>query len=550
MGGQLLEQMALAIGAGVLVRPPSEIPSRIGGPAAIVAAISVASAAAMIISTVWLTPHDGGTRALLQQSWDRTAAQRSSVWAPAFAATTAVACGFLAWAVERTLRDSPHLVPSLVATALIGHACAAALNVQAVVAAAISTGNVLEALPRLFMTIRVSVQTDWNAGASALLLAGVAGFGLVTGHWARRAMVSLLMMIIAAGLWATSSRAAIVMAVVACVAGIGWSVWSAVRLQRSSRLAIVGVAVVALSAGAWLAAHYPAGRNDNASRTIRSRLVLMKAGLQMFQAAPVFGIGITRFYTASAESAGPALATFGLKPRENAHNNFVQILAEQGLVGFCALLWWLSVVVLGGLRAQLSNPTPVRAGVLAGIMACIGTWLTGHPLLVPEFALVFWFYCGILTGTLPASAPGHARWLPLILVSALLVSIAPRAQALRDAGDFEHLGFGLSLWQHDDAQRYREAGTEFQIFLPAGDRPVAVPVRRAPGAPEILVVEVRIRGQLVNSVLVGGDSWTTIVVMVPPKSRRFELVDFLVRPQATSSGVPAVLLRVGKAVAR
>jgi hypothetical protein len=357
-------------------------------------------------------------------------------------------------------------------------------------------------------------------------------------------------MIVGAGLWATSSRAAIVMALVASVVAIGWSIWSTVRRGRHGRLVVIGIVVLALAAGFWLALHYPSGRNDIASRTIRGRLVLMSAGLRMFEGAPLFGIGVTRFYAASADVAGPALTSLGILPNENAHNNFVQVLAEQGLAGLGAMLWGLAVVLLGGVRAQMTSSTPVRGGLLLGIAACIGTWLTGHPLLVPEFALVFWLYCGILTGTTSTPASARMRWLPWVLVIGVLLSVPLRARALRNAAQLEHIGAGLSMWQHDDLQRYREAGTLFGIFLQAGDRPVAVPIRRAPGAPDPLVVDVKVQGQLIDSVLVGGDAWQTILVPVPKRSRQFELVDFSVRPQAPNQAVPTVLVRVGRTSVR
>jgi hypothetical protein len=106
------------------------------------------------------------------------------------------------------------------------------------------------------------------------------------------------------------------------------------------------------------------------------------------------------------------------------------------------------------------------------------------------------------------------------------------------------------LWQHDEAQPYQEAGASFALYLPASGRPVEVPVRRAPGAPYPLVVDIRERGRLANSVTIAGDAWQTLLVVVPHGSRRFELVEFVVHPLTSTADTTRVLLRVGRSVAR
>jgi O-antigen ligase len=429
--------------------------------------------------------------------------------------------------------------------ALVGHAGAAVLDVQAVLAGALRSGNVMQALPGLLFGERISLQTDVHAAASALVLAGVAGFGLINKSIARRVGVGLLLVLVAAGLWIGGSRVAIVLGVVAAIGAIGWS---AVR-AGGWRLVLAGVAVLFIGAGAWMATLHP-GRYNTTSGSINARLIMVKAGVQLFRQAPVFGIGITRFYGASAAYIEPNEARVVGYKRENAHNNFIQVAAEQGLVGLGAMLWWLAVLLVPGTRAQMSSPTASRGALLVAIVACVGTWMAGHPLLVPEFAFVFWFYCGILTAMTPEPLASRPRWFVWVLVASVLVSIAPRAYDARNAVYLEHRGFGLSaLWLHDDQQRYREAGAFFAIYLPATGRPVDVPVRRAPGAPDPLLVDVRIGGRIIETVAVGSDAWQTVSIQLPVGPRQFELVEFAVRA-AMASTSPQVLLRVGRDAAR
>jgi len=548
LGGQLLEQMALSIGAGVVLRGGTpESRTRLGAPALLMAVVALASAASMmpaaaapVARTLW----DG---LLLHQLAARATALTSPVWVPLFAALVVAECGLLGWAAERTVRRTPGLAIRLVAMALVGHAGAALLNLQALLGGALRSGDVWHALPRLLLTARISQQTDWNAAASALILAGIAGVGLLGKPWSRRAGVGGLLLIVAIGGWITGSRIAFVMGAAAIVAAIGW--WG-VHADRRARLMVGGIALLVLGLGAWLVIVNPAGRNYPISSSIMGRLEMARTGVQMFRSAPAFGIGITRFYEVSAGYDNPTRRTLVGGPRENAHNNFVQVLAEQGLVGLAALLWWLGAGWITAARVQTSTPDRVRGALLLAILACVGTWMTGHPLLVPEFAFVFCFFCGILAAMTPAPEPGRTRGLAAVLIATVAISVPVRASALRNAADLEHLGFALSQWQHDDDQRYREAGTSFGLYLPAGAGPVTVPLRRAPGTPDPLVVEASIDGHAVDRITIGGDGWQLFIVVPPPGPRRFALVDFAVHPAGPGGGEPAVLVRVGKAEAR
>jgi hypothetical protein len=546
MGAQLIEQSALGIGAGVLLRSGSTGgETRIGAPALFMALVAVSSAVSMMPAAAAPVVRSFWNGSLLQQLATRQTALSSPVWAPMFAVLVIAECSLLGWAVERTVRREPRLATRLILMGLIGQAGAAVMDLQDVLGAALRTGAVLKALPSLLTTVRISLQMDVHAAASALLLAGVAGFGLMNKSPARRAGVGLLIVLIAAGLWIGGSRVAIVLGAVTAIGALGWS---AVR-AGGWRLVIAGAVVLAIGAGAWMATLYP-GRYNTTSGSMDSRLIMAKVGIKLFRQAPVFGIGITKFYGASAAYLGPDEARIVAYTRENAHNNFVQVAAEQGLVGLGAMLWWLGMLLVTGARAQAASPNAFRGALLLAVVACVGTWMAGHPLLVPEFAFVFWLYSGILTAMTPQPSATRPRWFLWILVASLVVSITPRAYEIRNSDYLEHLGFGLSsLWQHDDKQRYREAGASFAIYLPATGRPVDVPMRRAPGAPDPLLVDVWIGGRLIETVSVGSDAWQTVSLLLPTGPRQFDLVEFAVRP-ATDSSSSKVLLRVGRDTAR
>jgi hypothetical protein len=184
--------------------------------------------------------------------------------------------------------------------------------------------------------------------------------------------------------------------------------------------------------------------------------------------------------------------------------------------------------------------------LLLAVAAAIGTWLTGHPLLVPAFAFVFWLYCGVLAATADPPSTDRMRVVSWVLTAALLLSVPLRASARRDAAELEHRGFGVSaLWQHDDAQRYRVAESAFALYLPATGRPVDVPVRRSPDAPPRVLIEVRIGGKWIQQLVIDGDAWQTIAVVVPASARQFALVDFTARDAASGANLTGAALRVG-----
>jgi O-antigen ligase len=443
------------------------------------------------------------------------------------------------------VRHTPQLAERLVFAGLLGHAVSAALSAHTVLRAAVHSADPIAALPRLLMSLRLSLQTDWNAAASALLLAALAGFGLAKARSLSRVVVISSIAVVGAGIWLTGSRVAIVLGILATVGTLGWMM---IRGSRHRFALAGGVAALVIAVGAWFIAHYPEGRNDQVGNTMRDRLVLMNAGLQMAEEAPVFGIGVDRFYESSPRYVGANERH--VQVPENAHNNFIQVLAEQGLAGLLALLWLLWTVLGGGLRAQRQQPTTIRAGLLLGVAACVATWLTGHPLLVPEFTFVFWLYAAMLTALTPAPPRDRISWIAVAVIAAVLISVPARAAAHRNNANLEYRGLGVSMWHHDDTQRYRNAGGRFSLFLTATDRPIELPLRRAPGAPDPLMVAIEIDGKTVNRIAIEGDEWRTVQVIVPRGPSQFKQVDFVVDAPSASGRALPVLLRVGKETAR
>jgi O-antigen ligase len=80
---------------------------------------------------------------------------------------------------------------------------------------------------------------------------------------------------------------------------------------------------------------------------------------------------------------------------ENAHNYFLQVATELGLVGFVLLLWWLGAPLArvwhsarNDARNDASDSMLLAVG--CGCAAYLLTCVTGHPFLVIEAAIPFW----------------------------------------------------------------------------------------------------------------------------------------------------------------
>ncbi len=115
-----------------------------------------------------------------------------------------------------------------------------------------------------------------------------------------------------------------------------------------------------------------------------SRLSWWGAATGMFAEQPLVGVGLGRYPRLVPEYAGAGV------PSENAHNVFLQILAETGLIGFAGLVLlvatvFASLVASGSSRAE---DVAVARGSLLGVTAFLVTCLSGHPVFLASGQVV------------------------------------------------------------------------------------------------------------------------------------------------------------------
>ena len=238
---------------------------------------------------------------------------------------------------------------------------------------------------------------DVNAAGSYFAMIALVPIGLALAArrtrcvWAGAA--SLLMM----ALYLTGSRAALFAVPIAGAALLVTMVRARDELRRKGMgiVVVVALAITVLSGAVPFAVNGP----DRARMALamRIRWDLTRAASAMIGSHPVFGVGIGGFKVSSARHFSGK--NFGYGPRENAHNNFLQILAELGVAGFVPFLWILGGVGMRVKRGASANPVDWRLlAVAGGVFAFVATWVSGHPLLIVEVAFAFWVTLGTCVG--------------------------------------------------------------------------------------------------------------------------------------------------------
>lgn len=366
--------------------------------------------------------------------------------------------------------------------------------------------------------------SDLNAAGSyfALLLCLAAGMA-ARERSSKRIGWSVVAASALVGLWLCVSQSANAAALLAIATAASWSMtrhWSPQHRHRLLALVVIVIAVVSFTL-------QREREEDPAYRGTSFRIQFAETSYRMIQARPWFGIGVGQYYPTSPLFFTPPLAlAYGA---ENAHDYFLQLAAEIGMVGFaaCAILLagtaWLVAQRLAG------APDDYRVlGLAAGVAAFLLTCITGHPLLVSEVTYSFWIAAGLL---LVLSSPirvdsGAGR--PFVemtpkravLAAGLLllaVSIPTRARMPLPRVTHTRAIDGLYEWESGkDGRRYRRTDEYASVFVEGNPRWAEIPMR-APReehgeTPVGVVISVEgIRGQ---RWLIGHD-WTSVRIQLP-----------------------------------
>jgi len=444
------------------------------------------------------------------------------------AAARLLECLVLFRAASAAAAANSEFTPALMRCIVLAATAAGFLNIQRLWEAAQRLSSPLATFFRYLATIRENVVfPDLNAAGSYFVLALFAAIAL--GSQRRRWLIGVF--IIAVALWVTGSRAALAAALVAGAIPLSRTIRLMDRRRTGIGLAAIGLLLVS-TAGVAAYLLPQRGNQPTSFVALRVRWELAKDSVRMTASHPVFGVGVGQYYHLSGEfSSAELLRLFPPARNENAHNNFLQLLAELGLAGFAAFGWLFARAgarIVGVLRERRMDP--VAWNLAGGLVAFMLTWFGGHPLLIDEPAFTFWLLLGAAAGWAGRGAPPSPLVRRFAVGACLLVLLLVPIRAERQMAemDMEHVGFGLSAWQTDgEGVRFRLSTGRSSVFVPVDARTATIPLRSVV-ANQILHVQLHLDGRNADTVIVPSDHWTEVRFSLPegqrpPRFRRLDL---------------------------
>jgi O-antigen ligase len=216
-------------------------------------------------------------------------------------------------------------------------------------------------------------------------------------YGAKRILAALAAILMAGSLVLTLSRGG----VISLVAELLVLFWITSRVQkgdfvRNRLLAGVGltVAFLAFAGSSTMWSHL-----GDVQETFR--LDVLRDSLKMFAHKPILGWGLGTF-----DTVYPAFRSFYTTAFVNtAHDDYLQLLIETGIVGFACALWFIAVLYRSGFRDfRHWNQNWRGALQLSALIACTG--LLVHSALdfnlqVPANAALFYIFCALATTLFP-----------------------------------------------------------------------------------------------------------------------------------------------------
>ncbi len=331
---------------------------------------------------------------------------------------------------------------------------------------------------------------DVNAAGSYFAMITCVAFGMVLRkRGARQAIWLALAGASGIGLWFSESRSALGACGGVMIVAALWM--ATARFSTRVRAAALAAILLALLGGAFVRV-----RLLDADPTYRGggfRAQFFQTSVRMIGARPLFGVGVGQYKPISTLYLSPQLAwTYGF---ENAHNFFLQIGGEVGLIGLGLFLVWVGAALVQAARALARTPRDGQLlGAAGGVAVFAITCLSGHPLLVGEVAYPFWMLFGLMsalagstllnTGGVGDRSAVHQRttWTrSLIAVAAALaiLILGPVTTARGATGPAASQAVdGFHAWERlEDGTPFRWTGEYASLFVPADVTRVEIPVR-------------------------------------------------------------------------
>jgi len=249
--------------------------------------------------------------------------------------------------------------------------------------------------------------------------------------------------------------------------------WLSARLIRKVGVAIGGMAIALLLIGVVAYESSSAERVGGALK----RLDLWRTALGATAQHPILGVGVGSYPIAlmQTNSIPPVVI------ERHAHNIFFNTLAENGIIGLIALLFFGGLLIRAALiswRTADSAQRTLYSGIMGGLIAFLLSNLFDTPLLQAAPLFIAVTYCALLCAPLPAFTQANIKPLrehPILrfwmvtasfVVSAIgvvLVALYVNQWTGAQAGSAQVLDRGVALDPHDPLIRAQAAVTWAQL---------------------------------------------------------------------------------------
>ena len=146
--------------------------------------------------------------------------------------------------------------------------------------------------------------------------------------------------------------------------------------------------------------------------TLDGRRPIWEAAIRMIGRAPLSGVGLGNFKTASARDATDVSAVGppgSFRGAEHAHNLFLQVASDLGLVGLAAFVALYGLGLRSAYRAWRDGGGALAMGLLGGLSAAALHGLVDATQWGSKPAFLLWLFMGLAL-SLEANDPGCALW--------------------------------------------------------------------------------------------------------------------------------------------
>ncbi len=262
----------------------------------------------------------------------------------------------------------------------------------------------------------------------------------------------------------TTSRTMLIAGLVGIGSFVG-SVWLIPRRFESRRMLLTTL-VIFLAVALLLQVPYRSGEysstltrlaevDDSSALSTRSRLLMWGLAMEGFRSSPYAGIGADNYFAeykmlrellSSRDPNNPVLEVNEDLFPERAHNEYLQILAELGIVGGLLFGWLLAGIAYLFWLAFKKKASLLTIGALSGVAAfLVASGASSYSFRLPANGMCFFFLLSVASSELFGSneeRPGPAS--KLVRVIGVVVAVTMIAFSLVRANSIRHMTNALN----------------------------------------------------------------------------------------------------------